>query len=295
MREALKDTANYWDAEPSFLSSVVYLGPPPSAKQLRTVIQLRIDELSSASLTISKDQKARLVARKRIEWSDLETPTEILERVAQDVNLKISNLSVIPHDLFRAAALPASSSIEAISLILIQFDLSFRWQDQAQSIELSPLPEKPVLVHRYRKSKKHVELIQQLKKVLPDLSVTERGDEIVLKGRIEEHEAFSSILDKGITPKTKPDAPLQPLAQRRFTFNSNQPVPIVSLIEKLEESGITIEYDRSQLKSAGVDLSQLVEVDVKNVPADEFFRAIFSTTKIKHRVERNRLILSPQP
>ena len=107
----------------------VYLGPKSATRQLRTLIELRKIDLQSKETRIPEQRRNELQRHRTFEWRDLDTPREILARISDSFRLTISNVDLIPHDLWAAAVLPDASLSEALSVVLIQFDLTFRWTD----------------------------------------------------------------------------------------------------------------------------------------------------------------------
>ena len=64
----------------------------------------------------------------------------IVEQIAGRYKLKVKDLDRVPHDVWAHATLPSVNSYEALSLVLIQFDLTFQWNNDASTIQIVPLP-----------------------------------------------------------------------------------------------------------------------------------------------------------
>ena len=136
----------------SLPGNFVYLGPESATRRLRTLIEMRKLELQSKEAGIPDRRRSELQRHRTFSWNDLDTPHEILEAIASQFRLTVAKADVIPHDLWAAAALPDVTVIEALSVVLIQFDLTFRWIDSGASIELIPIPEQ-ISVERKHRSK----------------------------------------------------------------------------------------------------------------------------------------------
>ena len=125
----------------AILENCVFSGPRSATKSLRTLIELRSIELQSNPGTISKKRRLELLERRTFAWNDLDSPREILDQITEPTGLTISNAELVPHDLWAAATLPGFTLPEALSVILIQFELTFRWINGGDTIELIPVPE----------------------------------------------------------------------------------------------------------------------------------------------------------
>ena len=87
--------------------------------------------------------------------------------------------------------------------------------------------------------------------------------------------------------------PPQPLQQQLFTLKAER-VPLIALIKKLEESAINFDYDSDELKKAGVDLEQKVQIDVKKASAKEFFKLLFDPVGLEFQIDHLTVTLKPK-
>ena len=117
------------------VGEIAYLGPKDAAVKLERVLFFERQSLSNRSLAARRvlTQKIRLKTEK------LETPQEILQRLAQRMRTKIENLDHIPHDLWPELELPETNAYELLSLLLIGFDLTFEISDRG--ITFVPVPD----------------------------------------------------------------------------------------------------------------------------------------------------------
>ncbi|HWA99834.1 MAG TPA: hypothetical protein VG713_15135 [Pirellulales bacterium] len=116
------------------IGPVVYLGP--RADEVTTLATLRSDEARKLSSKVA----AIYLARKTWQWDDLATPRELLARLANEAGAKVSGIERVPHDLWGGANLPPTTLIERLTLVAVQFDLTFRLADDGRTIALEPLP-----------------------------------------------------------------------------------------------------------------------------------------------------------
>ena len=69
-----------------------------------------------------------------------------------------------------------------------------------------------------------------------------------------------------------------------MTFQAKD-VPLKAVLEKLATTGIQFEYNAETLRTGGIDIEQLIAIDVKDVPISEMFDKLFSPVGISYRVD----------
>lgn len=276
----------------SFPDNVVYLGPRDSARKLRTLIALRTGELSSEEFQVPKDRRQTWLKRKTVRWDDLDSPREILDRLQAELNFRIVHPELIEHDLWAEAVLPHVTAVEAISLVLIQFDLTFAWRDGGQRIELTPAPEKARIEKTHPLRGKSAErALAEWRSTWPDAEVRVADRQIAALATIEEHEAMSAGKPMRTAPAAGNGPP--PLARRQFTLKIKD-VSARDLMRELEKSGVTFEFDAQALADAGVDLDRFIELNVRKLSAEEFFHRVFDPLGVKFTIEGLSVKLAPK-
>lgn len=293
LRIGLNNIARQVGAETTVCNNLVYLGPKRTTGTLRTLIELRSQELQAKDAKITTLRRTELLRYQMFTSRDLDTPREILEKFAGQSKLTVENPQAVPHDLWAALALPEVSVIDALSIVLTQFDLTFQWKQEGRAIELVPIPEVLSVERRYPVKKKAAEVLAQIRQAFPDLKSELVKSEIVIQGLTEDHEAIVALL-KGEPTRSpvKIDAP-QPLRKQVFLLKVEQ-VPVSAIMKNLEETGVTFEYDPEELKQAGIDLDTRVDIDVKKATADEFFQLVFGPVGLQFQLDHLTVKLKPK-
>jgi len=134
LESALKKIASPLGLGVSRLGAIVYLGPRQSAERLPVVAAALTKEIRGLSTAVQR----KYLQPKGFAWEDLDAPRELLERLGRENELKIAGLERMPHDLWAAADLPPSSLVDRLTLIAIQFDLTFKVADDGTRLELTP-------------------------------------------------------------------------------------------------------------------------------------------------------------
>ena len=116
-----------------------------------------------------------------------------------------------------------------------------------------------------------------------------------MNGSVEEHEVIASLLrgdgHPGQSAKIEQPALIE---KRMFDLSVEQPVPLIALMKKLEESDIHFEYNADDLKAARIDLEQSIQPDVKDLRASEFFKLIFDPVGLDFQIDRQTVKLKPK-
>jgi hypothetical protein len=119
----------------SRLGPIVYLGPPSVAEQLKSTTAA----FEQVVRKLPKAVQRKFLQTKAMAWDDLAVPRELLAELARQNGLKIAGLERVPHDLWAGADLPPLSLIDRLSLIAMQFDLTFKVAPNGSQIELVPM------------------------------------------------------------------------------------------------------------------------------------------------------------
>lgn len=275
------------------IDNVVYCGPISATSRLRTLVELRKSELPLKTTGIPNRRRLELLTRQTFKWTDLQSAREIIEAIAAKCQMKVTNLDLIPHDLWAAKTLPETSVVEALSIVLNQFDLTFAWRQTGSSIELVPIPDQIRVERRIHPVQKLSDALELVRQRYPTLEVTTLNTDLVVKGLVEECELAEELLRGKKTNKNKTEDP-QDLRSQQFTFSVPVAVPLSLILKKLEESNITFEYDPEEMKDHGVDLEQLIEINVTKVSTEKFFKALFDPAKIDFQIQQSTVKLTPK-
>ena len=299
LREGVRDMARLLGADISVAEPVVFVGPPAAVQRLRTLIELRSSELSSREASIPEKRRMELATRHTVTWQDLDSPVEIVQRIADRYRLTIGHLDLLPHDLWVSNTLPSVTAAEALSLVLIQFSLTFTWTGgkeggAGQGIELVPAPEHPVIEKRHRvKGRPVAEALKLVRQYGPNLDAKVDGSDLVVRSLLEDHEAIAAMVGGSTTKKPDATAGVKPIKQRLFTLKIDR-VPARVLMQKLEESEITFEYNAEQLAAAGIDLDQPIKLEVEKASATDFFKAVFDPLRLTAEIDNLTVKLTPK-
>jgi hypothetical protein len=281
------------------VGNTVYLGPEEPSTPLRTLVALRSRELNDAIR--EGTGKRGFVKPYDFQWTDLATPRELLERLAQRHSFELRGIERVPHDLWAAGNLPQSTLAEALSLILIQFDLTFAWRKGGAGVQIEPIAGEPRLEqsHATPKGTKPRAWLERIEQELPGRQPKLAGEAVVFAGLQEEHEAIEALRDqlRGTRLPTKKGKENPPGAKEvRYTLRM-QDKPVGSLLKTLEsrQPAYQFEYDAAALQQAGIRLEQRITLDVKEATLEELLRTALSQVRLGFEIDGQKVRLYPDP
>ncbi|MGC3968428.1 MAG: hypothetical protein QM775_13940 [Pirellulales bacterium] len=134
LSSVLEQVARAHDLGISYFGPIVYIGPRTTAANLRTVAALHQQDAQSLPLDLRTAQARKAAWR----WESLAEPRKLAKLLADEARLTVTNLDIVPHDLWPAAELPPLSWSERLTLLLAGFDLSYRIDASKRTLTLVP-------------------------------------------------------------------------------------------------------------------------------------------------------------
>lgn len=283
----IQKAANSRNLRAAVLRNVIFVGDSASANRIRTVSELRRREIAA----LGGDASQTFSRQAPLAWSDLVSPRDLLGRLAEENGLEIVNLEQVPHDLWAAGELPSMSLAERLTLILHQFDLTFRVAADARRLAVIPLPQNVGIVRDYPGGSAPEALAQKWRDAYPNCQFRIAGNRIHVRGLVEDLDAIEATRNPvrqqagKSRGNRKPDRP----SEQVFTADvPNQPLGAV-LDHFAKQLGLQLRIDHASLQDAGVSLDQLVSFRVENATFDELFEAALAPVNCTHERQANVL------
>jgi hypothetical protein len=303
LRDVIAALAKTVDAGTAVVGNVIYVGPIESAEKLRTLIELRNQDLSKLSTALKKTDKSpwknlsvSLTQRRTIAWKDFDRPREILrQQLADKLKIEIDGLDKLPHDLWAGASLMQVTGTEALSLMLIQFGATFEFVPDRAAVRIVPIPDRVAIERSYPLSK-----TQEIKALVgerfADAQVIVGGANLIVQATVEQHAEISAHLKPGGQNTAKPATITsdKPLAKRQFTLKL-QNAALGDVIKTFIANGVKIEYDPMEFADAEISLEKKVNIDAKQLSAEKLFRDLFEPHGIKVTIDGDEVRLNPKP
>jgi hypothetical protein len=267
----------------SRVGPVVYLGPPSTAERLRTLVELRKQEMGRLPPPV----RSALAAQRRTRWEMLAEPRELLAAASRDYRMRIESLDSVPHDLWPAYDLPAMGLAERVSLILTNFDLTFELGNDGRTLRLVPMPASAVLERTYA-NPNPAAAIGRLKTLLKRSAIEARDKGFIVRGPAEEHEMVDSLLSGETVRRTT-------VAEGKKVYQLNIAMPVGRLIKQLGPMlDLEVQIDEPAIKRAGLSLEREVKVSVKNASEDQLLRTVLEPAGLTFDRDGKMLVVRPK-
>lgn len=249
METVLMKIANSCGAGVSRLGSVVYLGPAYAAEQLPVLA----NECEKNVRRLPAATQRKFLQTKPLVWDDLSSPRDLMAGLGQQGGIKIAGLEQVPHDLWAAADLPPLSLVDRLTLVAVQFDLTFTVAADGTQIELVPVPAN-------------------------------------LRGAAANRSppVAPQVLPK--RPAAKPPGTEKTLIKR---FEVQQKPLGLVLRELASKLDLELKIDEPAIQAAGVSLDQRVSATVENATVDEALRKLLESTGLTFRRRQKTVQIVP--
>lgn len=165
------------------VGSWYYLGPENVAASLPS----QIERLKQTTRRNRDQYKVAWNRSNAFKTDAIFEPKQWLANVAEEYGFEITNLDVLPHDLWLGIEMPSMSLDEKVQLMLVGFGLSFQRNKAGDAITLVPFQsEEPITreiaIPSSVKSSQYDSLILQIKQGIEDVSVTRKGKRLSISG-----------------------------------------------------------------------------------------------------------------
>lgn len=302
LRDILAALAHTVEAEISVVGSVVYVGPTDSAKKLRTLVELRNNELSkfasgaSSNKSLWRNRHTSLTQKRTFVWQDLDRPRDVLQLVAVKFQIEIDGLNKLPHDLWPAASLPQVTATEALSLLLVQFGSTFEFVPDRAAVRIVPIPERVLIERTHTVPANSPVTVDAAREHFSDSEVERSGSKLLVRGTVEQQAEIASWLKSGGRKPVQSagNKPSKALSERRFTLPKQRNVALSDFIKTFTDFGIKITYDQAQFVDANISLDQKIDIDAKDVSIEKLFRDHFGPLGIEVTIDGEIVRLKPK-
>jgi hypothetical protein len=292
--DALGRVATAGNAEFCQVGSVVYFGPATITKRLRTVVELRKQDIRALPAADGK----RFAVLKPLRWDDLAEPRELLRTIAAEAGVTIENVDTVPHDLWAAAELPSLPIADRLSLVAAAFDLTFELGENATTLKLVPIPERVAIKRSYAGGKNADEVAKKLAGVLTGCKVSVTGTRIDVEGRVEDHAIVTQALaGKPVKkPSAAGEAPTGNVALDKLRIDkfvaTNQ--PLGTLIKEIARRlNMEAEFDGPALVAAKVSLDQVISVELASGTIKDLLDKITKPYGLEYEIRDKKLLIRP--
>lgn len=268
----------------SQLGTVAYLGPPETARKLRTLSAARLDDVRKLGSAGAR----RYLQLRDSHWPILAEPRQLAQDLADEADIKITGLERIPHDLWPAANLPPLTWLDRMTLLLAQFDLTFRLEDAGRRLELIPVPKDVLVTRSYAAGRDASAVAKRWAKAVPDARVSLDGNKIKVEALVEDHEVIERRL-RG----TSLDRPTVTAGPEVYSVTIKEQ-PLKGVVYSLaQQLNLDIKWDPATIEAAGISIDAPISVSVKDASLDTLLSAVFANTGLKYKRDDRQVEIFP--
>ena len=293
LRQALDQLAAASGCGTSLLSTLLYMGPPRAAAELRTLIaRLERQVARSPNRMQQVWHHRRPLTIKR-----LADPRDVLRSLGERHQISIVGIDAVPHDAWAARELPPLRLSEQIPLLLIGFDLECQLKSGGRQVVIAPI-ERPVAVaKRYPRTAAVMNQVTSWQTTVSGVDVAVDRRDIVVRGRLEDHEELARILSSTPSNRQRPrrrSAKVQ-REEHAYTLRVSEQ-PLVRVLEQLgQQIRLEISYQGRPISESADELTQRVTFSVDNVKLDELLAAVLQPAGLVHQRSGQRVVVRRRP
>jgi hypothetical protein len=281
--ELIERLAASIDAETAVIGSVIYLGPPGQSGRLADLARSRREEAARLPRAVSR----RVMDEQTWCWPSASEPSSLLEELARQAAVRFPDHARVPHDVWPAMELPALAWTDRLTLVLAGFDLTFRFEDQGRAVRFEPLAEQTPIVRHYPHTLSQRKL-QEILSEFPAATVSQSGDQLVLRGTAGEHARLGERLRQ---PLGRAERSRQPSERTVYTLNVQQQRVEDLLHAVCQRSDLELD---TRLVSPET-LQTRISLGVQEASLEELLSAILTPIGMQYRLDDGRLVVLPNP
>ncbi len=254
-----EQTGTAWAAE----NDLVYVGPPESVRELRTLLAIARDQAKSLTPSASR----RMLAKVEMDVPRLAEPLRLVEQLAKRGGVRVENIDQVPHDVWPAAQLPALSVAEHLAVVLVGFDLQWEPADDGRAIRIVPIERPVVLKKLYDRKVLDQSAAEKLEESA--ISAGPTDTQVWIATTVEQHEALG-----GSKPAESPPRPRPGRGGKQVYSLRVQQQPLGPILQQLaRQLGKQLDIDPQVTRKM---LNQRVSFEVKEADLDELLQAACS-------------------
>jgi hypothetical protein len=282
LSKALDKIARHVKAGYCQFGPVAYLGPPETARRLRTLAALRLEDARKLPSITSR----KFLSMRSSHWAQLSRPRDLANLLALEAGAKLAGAEQIPHDLWPETELPPLSVVDRLTLLAAQFEMTFRFDAAGKSVELIKLPDEVILSRTYLAGRDVQNMARRWAHELPEAKIAASGTKIRVDARLEDHEQIEAALHGKPVRRTTVTA-----GQETYQL-SVESAALDKVVGQLgKQLNLDFQWDAAAIDAAGIAVDQLVSVKVSGASLDELLAAVSAGTGLSfHRTGRTVVI-----
>ena len=272
---ALDQLAMQCNSRVSMVRNVVYIGPVKTTQWLATVAEIQAENHRRRP----GPETTHLFQPQTTQWNRLSQPRVIVEHVADSIRTQVTNLELIPFDLWDQNSLPALPFAHRFTLLLAGFNLTYQ-VNADHSITLVPFPEQAKIQKTFVKPVGAANLAR-IKSSFPKLEILANTDQLVVRGRWEDIERLDQLLrGKTVTTPVNGATSMQVYTLTVTNQTIQDVLKAIAANEKLELTATPGAMQR---------WSERITLTAKELPLTELLKQVVQQGQLQFEVDEKQL------
>jgi hypothetical protein len=176
--------------------------------------------------------------------------------------------------------------VQTLALLGTGFDATFKIDGQGKTISIEKIPARITIDRFYTTDPGSLgDWVARLTKVAPEALVKPHRGQIAVRARIEDHERIAATMrGEPVGRPTKPPRQGTTPAAPQKVYSLKVAAPLTQLLAALgRQAGFEVRMQAEAIRTADINLEQVVTVDVKDVTLDELLRAALQPAGLTFR------------
>ncbi len=272
------------------------LGPAMAVDRLPILLIRNAEQVNSLRKKIDTGALRRLTAKVDVSWDELAEPRQMLVEQAASVGAVILNANDIPHDVWAARRLPKLSFVELATVVLNQFDLTFKVSDNAAEFTVVSIDPDELFEHRYLVGKFEPTVAETWQSQLPDVEIKWNKSNATITTTLLNHARLNGILQQVVFAVTSDSTTSNTQISLRTTAYQlkAERATLGELIEKFRLGKITIEVVDETSDAVQAIMKESISLSgfSEKLPGAKFFPLLFGKHFKRVEVGDDRVVLS---
>ena len=258
------------------LEDVYYVGPKSTAARLPEMLE----DLKTIVRETSGRRKDKWKRRSKLNIERLTEPVSLLDAIANNLNFQVSNIEVVPHDLWGECFIPNCSGTAKMALLLAGFELSFQPNADLTSISLQSITSKQLVIREFRTGQKTNSLFELINDAFPDHSIVKNRRSITATG----DESTILQIDRIIASSYRPE--VASLSKQRFSMKGQTTRKLI-----LQEISQSLNRQLDIPDWIEPQLEARINLDVKDVTIESLIATSLEGTNLDFQITDSKLVI----
>ena len=190
--------------------------------------------------------------------------------------------------MWRGADLPPLSWLDRLTLVLAEFDLTFKIERGGAEVEIIKIPAQVAITRSFAAPRDAAKLARTWSRSLPNARITVEKGRIQVVGLVEDQEWIETRLSG--KPLDRPVVTAGPEVYKLSVEKAALESVLKQLAVRLD---LQLDWDRAAIDRARISTDQLISVQVSDASLDELLKTVLAGTGLNFRRAGQKITIFP--